>query len=226
MLTIPEGLTNQQVWALFIENPHIDTAAHEKEGFPAGIFPEEGWLYPETYHFSSGTSVTELINEMHLLAKAKFEKAWRTHGNSSFFSSLKEAVILASIVEKEAGHIVERPMVAGVFLNRLQKGMRLQADPTVVYAVSQGKGYLSRPLTKADLKTTFPHNTYAFGGLPPTAIANPSVSALMAVLQPAQTKALYFVVDGLEDKHLFATTLADHNRNVAAYRKALRQAAA
>ena len=137
----------------------------------------------------------------------------------------EQAVILASIVEKETGVAAERPVIASVFINRLQKGMRLQSDPTIIYGIVGGKGRLERELTRADIEATTPYNTYRINGLPPGPIANPGRAALEAVLNPPETGHLYFVADGTGG-HAFAATLDEHNRNVRNWRKIAGNAAA
>jgi UPF0755 protein len=143
---------------------------------------------------------------------------WPTRAEGLPVKTPEEAVVLASIVEKETAVPEERPLVASVFVNRLHKGMRLQSDPTVAYALMQANGPLDRALTRQDWKFDHPYNTYVHGGLPPGPIANPGRASLSAVLNPADSEYLYFVADG-SGGHAFAKTLAEHNRNVAAWKK-------
>jgi UPF0755 protein len=147
---------------------------------------------------------------------------WQNRQAGLPFSTPEQAVILASIVEKETGIPEERPHIASVFINRLKRGMRLQSDPTVIYALTNGTGSLGRPLNRADLDIDSPYNTYKVTGLPPTPIANPGVAAIEAVLDPMATHDLYFVADG-SGGHAFAETLREHNRNVAKWRRFQRQ---
>jgi UPF0755 protein len=146
---------------------------------------------------------------------------WPQRAENLPLKTPEEAVVLASIVEKETGVDGERALVAGVFVNRLNKGMPLQSDPTVVYGITGGKAPLGRSLTRKDLADPTPYNTYQIAGLPPGPIANPGRAALEAALQPAQTPYLYFVAAG-DGGHAFAKTLAEHNANVAKWRKHLR----
>lgn len=209
-ITIPEGLTNTSIWALL----EAEDALAGDTGAPL----REGTLLPETYHFSYGDERSALIARMAQAMDALKGELWQNRRANLPINSWDEAVTLASIVEKETALASERPMVAGVFVNRLRKGMRLQSDPTVVFALTSGQGELGRPLTRQDWKVDHPYNTYVISGLPPGPIANPGRAALEAVLNPAQTEALYFVADGTGG-HAFAKTLREHNRNVAKWRK-------
>ena len=179
--------------------------------------PEEGVLLPETYRTDRGDSRQSLVDRMRSDQQALLDRLWAARQPGLPFSSPREAVILASIVEKETGQANERRRVAGVFINRLRVGMRLQSDPTVIYAISRGEP-LGRGLRASELLTRSPWNTYAYSGLPPTPIANPGKASLEAVLDPVQTQDLYFVADG-SGGHVFARDLAGHNANVARWRE-------
>ncbi len=213
-LAIPEGLTTAQVLALVRQSDVLDGEISSA--------PAEGALLPETYFFSRGDQRSALIERQRKAMEDALAQLWAERSPGLPFKSPREAVILASIVEKETALEAERPRVAAVFINRLNKGMRLQADPTVVYGLTDGKGALDRPLSRADLETRHPWNTYVVDGLPPTPIANPGRSALEATLKPADSEELYFVADG-SGGHVFAKSLAEHNRNVARLRGAERQ---
>jgi len=209
-LTIPEGLTNFQIVHLL----------RGTEGLQGNIppLPGEGMLLPETYHFSWGDTREDVVLRLNQAMKKTLREGWNPRASGLPLKNLQEALILASIVEKETAVAEERPHIAAVFLNRLRRGMRLQSDPTVVYDLTNGKGALGRPLTREDLKQETPSNTYVIDGLPPTPISNPGRQALQAVLHPAVSDDLYFVADG-SGGHVFSKTLAEHNRNVARWRK-------
>lgn len=210
-LTVPEGLTT--VEALDI----IDRAIGLQGRLPATP-PEEGRLLPETYRYAYFDTKAAMVRRLERAMDAALEKSWADRSPNLPLASPGEALILASIVEKETGVAAERPRVAAVFINRLRRGMKLQSDPTVSYGITLGKAPLGRDLTRADLDTVTPYNTYAISGLPPTPIANPGLAAIQAVLHPALTNELYFVADGTGG-HAFAENLATHNKNVAKWRK-------
>lgn len=208
-ITVPEGLTSKEVVSLVRE-------AEGLEGEIAAV-PVEGALLPETYTYSWGDSRSEMIRRMSATMSAALDELWTTRVEGLPLASPRDAVILASIVEKETAVPEERPRVAAVFLNRLRLGMKLQADPTVTYAL-HGKGAPPRPLSLADLQHASPYNTYVADALPPGPIANPGRASLQAVLRPALSEDLYFVADG-NGGHTFARTLDEHNRNVLRWRK-------
>jgi UPF0755 protein len=216
-LTIPEGLTALQVAAMV-------GAAEGLEGeLPPADKLGEGTLLPETYQYVRGERREDVVVRMRRAMDETLERLWRGRSEDTGpLTSPREALILASIVERETGKAEERPRVAAVFLNRLRRGMRLQSDPTVVYGLSKGSGTIGRPLTRADLAIDHPYNTYIHAGLPPGPIANPGRDSVAAVLQPAKSKDLYFVADGTGG-HAFARTLKEHNRNVARWRRVQRQ---
>lgn len=208
-VTVAEGLSSLEVVA-------VVNAAEGLEGEIEEV-PLEGTLLPETYHYAYGDDRADIVARMRAEMDETVRTLWESRAPDLPIASPQEAVILASIVEKETGVADERPLVASVFVNRLNRGMRLQSDPTVAYGISGGEG-LDRPLTRADLKGETPYNTYVIPGLPPGPIANPGTAAIAAVLQPAETKYLYFVADGTGG-HAFSETLAGHNRNVRAWRR-------
>lgn len=213
-LTVAEGLTSSAVIALL-------NSAEGLEGTAA--LPPEGSLLPETYHYAWGDTRSELLRRMTRSQDEAVARLWETRAADLPFETPEQAVILASIVEKETGVASERPLIAGVFINRLKRGMRLQSDPTVAYGIAGGTG-LDRSLTRADLKAPTPYNTYTQNGLPPGPISNPGEASIAAVLNPADTNFLYFVADGTGG-HVFARTLAEHNRNVRAWRQYRREGA-
>jgi UPF0755 protein len=180
--------------------------------------PLEGSLLPETYHFPRGTERRKIISGMKKMMEEKLKEIWAQRPTHYFLQSPKELVTLASIVEKETALTAEKPIVAAVFLNRLAQNIPLQADPTVLYSLTQGKGILERELTSTDLAVQSPYNTYMNLGLPPLPIANPSLSTLLAVLHPADVPYLYFVADG-KGGHVFSSNLGEHQKNQAKWRK-------
>jgi len=208
-VTIPEGLTSLQIVAVL--------NATEKLTGEIDAIPPEGSLAPETYFFTTGEDRAAILARMRAAQTAILDTLWEDRAADLPFDTKAEALTLASIVEKETGVSSERGRVAGVFVNRLRKGMRLQTDPTVIYGVAGGEG-LDRPISRADLKDANPYNTYVIGGLPPTPIANPGKASIEAALNPATTPDFYFVADGTGG-HAFARTLAEHNRNVRRWRK-------
>jgi len=209
-LTVPEGLSVAEIFTLVGAEPAL---AGKTETLPA-----EGSLMPDTYNFSLNDSRAEMVSRMRRAMDKALRETWEARAPGLPLSSPEEALALASIVEKETGVAGERPRVAAVFLNRLSRGMRLQSDPTVIYALTGGKAPLGRPLEHADLAVDSPFNSYHHDGLPPTPIACPGRSALRAVLHPEQNNFLYFVADGT-GRHVFAETLEDHNRNVTRLRQ-------
>ncbi len=210
-LTIPEGLTSAEALALVQAAPAL--------AGPVGATPPEGSLMPDTYLYSYGERRTELIAQMQREMTHALATAWAKREPNLPLTSPQQMLILASLVESEAAHANERAHIAGVFINRLRLGMRLESDPTVIYALSEdGAKKLDRPLTHADLQTPSPYNTYLEPGLPPGPIDNPGMAALRAAARPAPTDDLYFVADR-NGGHVFAKTLAEHNRNVAQYRR-------
>lgn len=209
-ITIPEGLTIKQVLELFKKYPDLILDHH--------TLPQEGYILPETYKIMRGIGSRSLFEFMERQMHRTLASLWKNRAPALPLKTAEEAIVLASIVERETALPEERPHVAAVFLNRLKKGMPLQADPTTIYALSNGYGKLERLLTSNDLKTDHKHNTYKYKGLPPTAIANPGYASLWAVLHPLPSDDLYFVVNG-DGGHVFAKTLSDHQKNVQRYRK-------
>ncbi len=218
-LTVAEGLTTTEILALV-------AAAEALEGeVPAGTGqlgeaqqPGEGTLLPDTYYYTRGDTRAALVQRMTAAMREGVDKLWPQRAAGLPFATPEEAVALASIVERETALAEERPRVAGVFINRLRRAMPLQADPTVIYAVTKGRTAMTRPLSRADLAIASPYNTYLHAGLPPGPIANPGRASLEAVLHPRATRELYFVADG-SGGHVFAETLAAHQRNVLRWRR-------
>jgi len=181
--------------------------------------PGEGALYPSTYFYAWGDTRQGLVDRMRHEMEHTLDQLWAARRAGLPLARKEDAVILASIVEKETAKEAERPKIAGVFYNRLRLGMKLQSDPTVIYAVTAGRGPLGRALDKADLALDSPYNTYVVDGLPPGPIGNPGRAALEAVLTPETTDALYFVADG-SGGHAFSATLDAHHKNVRDWHEA------
>ena len=212
-LTIAEGLTNNQILEILNKTDGLTGKA---------IMPlSEGKLLPETYYFSYGDKRSTLITRMLDGMKEVLTELWENRDPKLPIFSIKDAIILASIVEKETGRMVERARVAGVFINRLRLNMKLQSDPTVSFAITKGQTELKRALSRDDLNTPSPFNTYYTKGLPLGPITNPGRAAIKAAMNPMSTDELYFVADG-KGGHLFAKNLADHNKNVAKWRRLIK----
>jgi UPF0755 protein len=210
-LSIPEGYSNAQILDLLQNSFGVD------DNQKILNMPVEGSLLPETYHYERGDTLNSLLIRMEAEMEKAISTLWEKRAENLPFKSKEEAIILASIVEKETGLAAERSLVASVFINRLRKNMRLQSDPTIIYGLTEGRP-LGRAITKSDLRSDTPYNTYRIDGLPPTAIANPGIDAIKAVLNPRDdVNYLYFVADG-SGGHAFAETLSEHNRNVSNWR--------
>lgn len=207
-LTIPEGLTASQIATLFDRADALSGDA---------VVPAEGAVLPETYSFERDAPRAAVLARAEAAMKQALHQAWEERDPALPLASPRELLILASIIERETSRPEERAHMAGVFLNRLRLGMKLQSDPTVIYAASGGAGALDRPLSRADLDWDTPYNTYRNTGLPPGPICAPGAATLRATAHPAATDDLYFVADG-HGGHAFARTLDEHNRNVARWR--------
>ena len=213
-IRVIEGQTSAQVVADLRANPLLRGALDK--------IPPEGSLLPETYLVERDTPRQQLVARMQAAMRDLVDELWQSRPADFPLRTRQELVTLASIIEKETGVDDERTLVSAVFFNRLRRGMRLQSDPTVIYGLVGGKGALGRPLRRSELQRRTPYNTYRVGGLPPTPIANPGAASLRAVLAPQAKNYLYFVADG-SGGHVFAATLAEHNRNVAKWRTWQRQ---
>ena len=208
-LTVPEGRTTAEVLALVATAPVLNG--------DISLTPAEGALKPDTYFFERDETRDGLIKRMIDDQTATLARLWAVRAEGLPIATPEEALILASIVEKETGVPEERPMVAAVFTNRLRKGMRLQSDPTIIYGLTGGVP-LGRKIRRSELDRKTPYNTYHISGLTPTPIANPGEAAIAATLNPTSSTALYFVADGTGG-HAFANTLREHEKNVANWRK-------
>jgi UPF0755 protein len=203
LITIPEGMPSIMVYDRLMANDQLTGTIS---------VPAEGSVLPDSYAFDKGESRAVVLKRMQDAMNRALAKLWAERAPNAVPKSPKEAIILASIVEKETGVPAERPMVAGVYGNRLKTGMMLQADPTIIYPITKGKP-LGRRIKKSEIAAVNDYNTYAMTGLPKGPIANPGLLSILAVLHPADTKALYFVADG-KGGHIFADTLEEHNQNV------------
>lgn len=219
-VVMAEGVTSWQVVQALNSLEFMDGSVAE--------IPPEGMLAPDSYQVQPGDSVAELLAEMQSKQERALAEAWASRADGLPLASPEDALILASIIEKEASTSDERFDVASVFVNRLRQGMRLQTDPTVIYGVTQGQGVLGRGLRQSELRAENPWNTYVISGLPATPIANPGRGSIEAALNPADTDYIFFVAKTLNprDGHNFAVTLDEHNANVAIYRRLEAEAAA
>ncbi|WP_084327333.1 endolytic transglycosylase MltG [Salinarimonas rosea] len=209
-ITFPEGLTSQQIVERLRQDP-ILTGEIE-------TIPPEGSLLPDTYKFARGTTRAEVLDIMSRAQSGALAQIWARRVDGLPLETPEELVILASIVEKETGRADERPRVAGVFINRLRRGMRLESDPTIVYGLVGGRGTLGRGILRSEIRAPTPWNTYTIDGLPPTPIANPGRAAMEAVANPSRTNDLFFVADGTGG-HAFSESYDQHRRAVARWRE-------
>ena len=225
---IPRGMSAASILDLLQHGKPLQRLVTVTEGMPAIIVEEklasnkyltgavpqigEGTLLPNSYSYERGEERSAVVARMQAAMEKTLAALWPKRKPTCPVATKEEAVTLASIVEKETGKAAERPMIAGVYCNRLRIGMKLDADPTVIYPITKGKP-LGRRIKESELHSDDPYNTYAHAGLPPGPIANPGKESIAAVLNPAQTKALYFVADG-SGGHVFATTLEEHVANV------------
>ncbi|QTH22380.1 endolytic transglycosylase MltG [Rhizorhabdus wittichii] len=203
LVTIPEGMPSILVQERLMAEPQLTGTI---------AVPAEGSILPDSYSFEAGEPRGAVLARMQAAMREALDSAWAARKPTTVVTSKRDALILASIVEKETAVASERPMVAAVYSNRIREGMKLQADPTVIYPITQGKP-LGRRIRLSELRAVNGYNTYASAGLPEGPIANPSKAAIEAVLDPAKSPALYFVADG-KGGHVFANTLAEHNANV------------
>jgi UPF0755 protein len=207
-LTVAEGLTTAQALRLVAADPVLQG--------PITRYPPEGALLPDTYLFSRGETRDSVIARMEKAQRDLIAQLWPARMAGLPYATPSQAVILASIVEKETGVGTERARVAAVFVNRLRRGMRLQSDPTIIYGISRGEP-LGRGIRQSEIDAKTPYNTYQIDGLPPTPIANPGRATLEAVLQPGESKDLFFVANG-RGGHAFAVSSEEHVRNIAKWR--------
>jgi len=214
-LTIPEGTTTAEIVDLVRKT---DALSGE-----VTLDVKEGDLLPETYFYSRGDTRDGMLLRMKEAMEKTLDEAWRKRAPGLPYASKRDALIMASIIEKETSLSSERTRVAAVYVNRLRIRMRLESDPTTIYGVTGGKGMQGRELTRADLQSSSPYNTYVVAGLPPGPICNPGRASILAAVAPApRDRALYFVADG-QGGHAFANNVYEHNRNVARWREIQRQ---
>jgi UPF0755 protein len=211
-ITIPEGYTTSQILELVEQNPFL-IGNPIKDKYP------EGALLPETYFFIRNEKREDILNRMESSMQKIVDEIWENRDKTIPLNNKSELLILASIIEKEAKVKEEQPIIASVFINRLTKKMKLESDPTTIYSITKGKHILERLLTRNDLKTASPFNTYYAKGLPPTPIANPGIGAIKAASNPAQTKYLFFVVKDCQGNHSFSLSLKEHINHVMKYKK-------
>ncbi|WP_299739283.1 endolytic transglycosylase MltG [uncultured Roseobacter sp.] len=209
-IALAEGVTS---WQVVESLKSMDVL----EGSVAEL-PPEGSLAPDSYEVRPGDDRAAIVERMQSAQELRVAEAWQNRDEGLPVQTPEELLVLASIIEKETGVAEERGQVASVFVNRLNRGMRLQTDPTVIYGVTKGQGVLGRGLRQSELRAATPWNTYVIEGLPPTPIANPGTASLEAAAQPLETNYVFFVADGTGG-HAFAETLDEHNRNVAKWRQ-------
>ena len=229
-----EGADWPEVYAQVLQEPGTEFAVSIAEGTTSwqvvtalsawGLMegeveeiPAEGSLAPDRYEVRPGQNLPAFVADLERIQSERLAAAWEARSEDAPVDTPEEALILASIIEKETGVADERPLVASVFANRLAQGIRLQTDPTVIYGITKGEGILGRGLRQSELRRETPWNTYVIDGLPPTPIANPGLAAIEAALDPAETDYIFFVAKR-DGGHAFSVTLAEHNRNVADYR--------
>jgi UPF0755 protein len=208
-VTIPEGLTSEQIVARLSENEIFSGSVKE--------MPREGTLLPETYKFPRGTTREQVIQRMQQTQKRVLAEIWERRNQEIPVRTPEQLITLASIIEKETGKADERSRVAAVFVNRLRQKIKLQSDPTIIYGLVGGKGTLGRPIKRSEIQQPSPYNTYVVDGLPPGPIANPGRASLEAAANPARTRDLFFVADGTGG-HTFTETYDQHQKNVAKLR--------
>jgi UPF0755 protein len=214
-LTIPEGATTAEIVELVRKTEPLTG--------DITIDVKEGDLLPETYFYSRDDTRDGMLARMKEAMEKTLDEAWRKRAAGLPYASKRDALIMASIVEKETGVAAERTKVAAVYVNRLRLKMRLESDPTTIYGVTGGKGMQGRELSRADLQSSSPYNTYVVAGLPPGPICNPGRASILAAVAPApRDRSLYFVADG-QGGHVFANNVYEHNRNVARWREIQRQ---